>query len=122
MEKQNINQGHSESFLVCDKSFKNMDDVFFDWLQSEGFKHAWYKGHYGCDWIYINITKRQFAYGMPGIAITTPIGNHAITREEFMTIYNIYKQYEGEELFACRGRLAAEQSGEEGDAGRHPKT
>ena len=54
MEKQNINQGHSESFLVCDKSFKNMDGGFFDWLQSEGFKHAWYKGHYGCDWIYIN--------------------------------------------------------------------
>ena len=28
--------------------------------------------------------------------ITTPVGNHAITKEEFMKIYDIYKKYNQE--------------------------
>ena len=36
---------------------------------------------------------------MPGIAIVYVIGEHAITLDEFKTIYAIYKKYEGKELF-----------------------
>ena len=32
---------------------------------------------------------------MPGIKVVQPIGNHAVTLDEFMAIYNIYKKYEG---------------------------
>lgn len=28
-----------------------------------------------------------------------PIGNHAITISEFLSIYSIFKEYEGKELF-----------------------
>ena len=101
-EKKIISQGHAESFLVCDKSFKSLDAPFFAWLKNEGFEYAWHKGHYGCDWVFVNITRKQFAYGMPGIEVTKAIGNHAITKEEFMVIYTIYKKYEGDDLFACR--------------------
>lgn len=103
MTKVAINQLHAESFLVCDKTFADCDSPFFKWLRSEGFTLGWHKGNYGvCDWAYINITSKQFAYGMPGVSITTPTGNHAITVDEFMTIYNIYKKYDGEDLFSCR--------------------
>ena len=103
MENQVISQLHAESFLVCDETFKNSNSAFVEWLKSEGFTYAWYKGNYGvCDWAYINITSKQYAYGMPGVQITTPTGNHAITVDEFMVIYNIYKKYDGKELFACR--------------------
>lgn len=36
---------------------------------------------------------------MPGVGLAEPLGNHAITIEEFKTIYSIYKKYEGKELF-----------------------
>ena len=42
---------------------------------------------------------RQYAYGMPGVSLALPIGNHAITIDEFKTIYAIFKKYEGKELF-----------------------
>ena len=104
MEKEAINRLHAESFLVCDGTFIDSDAPFFKWLRSERFTLGWHKGNYGaCDWAYINITSKQFAYGMPGVSITTPTGNHAITLDEFMTIYNIYRKYDGKELFSCRG-------------------
>ena len=36
---------------------------------------------------------------MPGVSLALPIGNHAITIDEFKTIYAIFKKYEGKELF-----------------------
>ena len=32
---------------------------------------------------------------MPGACLVTPTGNHAITIDEFMTIYRIYEKYQG---------------------------
>ncbi len=32
---------------------------------------------------------------MPGVGIAPVIANHAITLDEFMTVYNIYKKYDG---------------------------
>lgn len=37
--------------------------------------------------------------GCRGVAITRPIGGHAITLEEFWTIYQIYRKYQGKEIF-----------------------
>lgn len=92
-----------ESFLVCDDSLKDIDAPFFDWLKEEGFSFAGRKGHYSsCDWAYVSITHKVFGYGMPGIPFGSATGNHAITIEEFKVIYQIYKQYDGKGIFACR--------------------
>ena len=61
-------------------------------------------GNYGCWWIHVNITRKMYAYGMPGVSIARPIGNHAITIEEFKTIYQIYRKYEGKDLFVFNNR------------------
>ena len=102
MEEENlrIGAGRTEAFLICDKSLKEFEAPFYEWLREEGFKFIGYHGNYGCcPWAYVNITRKGYAYGMPGMSLVQPIGNHAITIEEFMTIYNIYKKYDGKEVF-----------------------
>ena len=94
-KKLHISQGNPEAFLVYDKSLESVHAPFFKWLHDEGFTFAGYHGNYGCCWTHVNITRKQYAYGMPGVPLVTPIGNHAITIEEFMIIYGIYKKYEG---------------------------
>ena len=41
------------------------------------------------------LNSKVFAPGIPGIRVTSEIGPHAITFDEFLLIYNIYKKYEG---------------------------
>ena len=74
-------------------------DGAYSWLRDEGFTFGGYHGNYGCWWAHVNITRKQFAYGMPGVCLALPIGDHAITIEEFKTIYNIYKKYIGKDVF-----------------------
>lgn len=101
MEKQElkIGAGKTEAFLVADKSLESIHAPFFEWLRKEGFTFGGYHGNYGCWWAHINITRKQYAYGMPGVSLAQPIGNHAITIDEFISIYEIYKKYEGKGLF-----------------------
>lgn len=102
-ETLKIFQGKTEAFLICDKSFEDNYAPFLVWLRGEGFKLGHSHGNYGCCWIHVNITRKQYAYGMPGVALVKPIGNHAITIEEFYTIYNIFKKYVGKNLFSFHG-------------------
>ena len=96
-----------ESFLVCDKTITSTDAPFVRWLRSEGFSYGKANYHYGffrntC-WVYVNITKKLFIFGMPGIPLMDYTGGHAITAREFQTIYKtltgIYGKYEGKEVF-----------------------
>ena len=98
-EKLHIGQGKVEVFLVCDKSLGEINAPFLKWLREEGFTFSGYHGNYGCWWVYVNITRKEYAYGMPGVSLAKPLGNHAITIEEFMTVYSIFKKYEGKGLF-----------------------
>jgi len=98
-KKQHIGQGKVEVFLVCDKSLGSIHAPFFEWLAQENFRFSGYHGNYGCPWVYVNITRKEYAYGMPVVGLAVPLGNHAITMDEFMMIYNIYKKYEGKDLF-----------------------
>ena len=93
-EKKMISQLPAEAFLIKDESLKSIDAPFYKWLHDKGFKQAWYKGHYGCEWVFVNITHKLFAYGMPGIQIVHPTGNHAIRLNDFYAIYDIYERYE----------------------------
>ncbi len=108
MEEKTIKiyEGTTEAFLVCDNSFRRNDAPFYKWLAKEGFSFGGRIGNYGCPWIHINITRKQYTYGKPGCKVVTPIGNHAITLQEFMTIYDIYKKYEGKEVLVFHKEIA----------------
>ena len=84
-----------EAFLVKDDSLCVAESEFVRWMRAEGFRPAYFKGCWGCSWMFVSITTKRYAYGMPGIKIVMPTGNHAVTLNEFMTIYQIYKKYEG---------------------------
>lgn len=95
-----IYEGEVEVFLVYDESFQNPASPFVDWLEAEGFSYAARKRKARrCDWIYVNISRKLYANGIPKIRLVHEIGNHAITIKEFRTIYSIYKKYEGKDVF-----------------------
>ncbi len=96
MKKREIST-QANCFVVRDESLlKGWDSPIYEWLKSEGFVSWGQKGVFDrVDWVYININSKVFAPGMPGINITSTIGNHAITLDEFKTIYQIYKKYDG---------------------------
>ena len=96
MEEKKINGG-SSCLLVKDQSLLDgWEAPIYKWLKEEGFVTWGKKGVFsGVDWIYINLETKIFAPGMPGVPLASVFGNHAITLEEFMTMYDIYKKYEG---------------------------
>ena len=69
---------------------------FMKWLKNEGFIYWSYsKGWYdGVDWLYITFNSKKIARGIQGISVTSCIIHHAITIQEFKTIYSIFKNYE----------------------------
>ena len=87
-------------FLVKDKDISRWNDSeFIIWLENQGFEQ--FKGWWdGVDWVYININSKTYMCGMIGVDVMGPIGNHALTTDEFMTIYNIYKKYDGKSVFS----------------------
>lgn len=93
-----MSQG-SSSFLIKDEELKRgYESSFVKFLHSEGFKTCGRKGYYsGIDWIYVNINNKRYAFGVPGVAVTEPVGEHAITIEEFRVVYEIYKKYDSEQ-------------------------
>lgn len=90
----------SSAFLVYDDNMQENDE-FFAWLKQEGFSFwssskGWYSGAtWKVCWIYVNLNSKLIARGMPGIRVTHEVGNHAVTIEDFKTIYAIYKKYAG---------------------------
>lgn len=88
-------EGKKKAFLVRDESLGDVDSAFVKFLTTEGFKYGSNKGNFGCPWIHVDITTKQYAYGVPDIELVGVIGNHAITIDEFMVIYEIFKKYEG---------------------------
>ena len=94
-----IHEGKKKAFLICDKSFKNPNSPFVNFLKDEGYTYGTSKGNFGCYWIHVDITTKQYAYGMPGVEIIGAIGGHAITIDEFMIIFKIFKKYENKDLF-----------------------
>ncbi len=92
-------EGKKKAFLVCDESLKDSGAPFYEFLRRNGYTYGTHKGNFGCPWAHVDITTKQYAYGMPGVSFVGEIGNHAISIAEFMTIYNIFKKYEGKSLF-----------------------
>lgn len=88
-------------FLVHDKDlarYQDGNDSFINWLLSEGFKfHEFYQST--CTGVWVNLNYKIIACGKPGIRCFEEIGHHAISIDEFKTIYEIYKKYEGKGPF-----------------------
>ncbi len=87
----------SAAVLVYDESLKEgYESNFYKWLRENGFK-SWGKHGFfdGCPWIFVNLNNKIYAFGMPGIQITQEFGNHAVTIDEYMEIYNIFEKYQG---------------------------
>lgn len=101
MEKKDVHiwDGKKQVFLVFDDSLGDSKAPFYRFLRNEGYSYGSHHGNYGCCWAYVDITTKQYACGIPGIKLVGEIGNHAITIQEFLTIYEIYKKYEGKETF-----------------------
>lgn len=73
-----------------DETVKN---ELLPFLKAEGFSR---KARFcGCPWCFIDIENKTYYPGRPGVSYGKVIGNHAITFDEFKTIYHIFKQYEG---------------------------
>lgn len=88
-----ISKGPSECFLIHDDDL-GMNTTFFKYLKSEGFSHANPNpGNSDSKHCYVNITRRQYAFGKAGVQLGLPIGNASITIKEFRTIWNIYKKH-----------------------------
>lgn len=103
-EDRYLFRGKAEAFLICNMEFESLDSPFVKWLRSEGFHYGHAHGNYGnCPWMYVNITTKLYGYGMPFVSYVRAVGNHAITIEEFKTIYAIYKKYEGRDLYDFHG-------------------
>jgi len=120
-EKQHITQGGVEVFLIYDESFKRRNPPFMEWLKSEGFAYAGRRGKDGgCNWIYVNISRKLYAWGMPYFRFVNEIGNHAITMEEFHTIYSIYKKYEGKDTFVFSSNSLRYRMGQNRQFFAHP--
>lgn len=87
----------SAAVLVYDERLKaGYESDFYKWLTGNGFKSWGKHGFFGsCPWIYVNLNNKVYAFGMPGIKITQEFGNHAVTIEEFVEIYNIFEKYQG---------------------------
>ena len=83
------------AILVREKGLGDGGHPFWAWLRSEGF-HLWRcHGNYGMDWVFINLNSMTVAPGMPGIKVVSTIREHAISAEEFQTIWRIFAKYEG---------------------------
>ena len=100
MEERKLSENAS-CFLIKDERLKKDWHLtpIYDFLKQEGFSGANVGTNLECregiDWLYVNIYSKVFAKGRAGIALTKVVGDHAITFDEFVTIYNIYKKYEG---------------------------
>ena len=97
MSEGKLNE-NSSCFLIKDERVKEKWDSnpIYKFLKEEGFQYAkGYKCIEGIDWLYVNIYSKVFAKGRPCIAYAPVVGDHAITFDEFVVIYNIFKKYEG---------------------------
>lgn len=98
------NDNGTAYFLVHDKNFRKYSQggaPFIEWLISEGFMFHEIYQNFGehATGVWINLNNKIIACGKPGIRCFEEIGHHAITTDEFKTIYAIYKKYDGKAPF-----------------------
>jgi len=92
VERRTKVSGSHPCFVVY--TGKERRPSFERWLKNEGFRlRDTYGG--GVPWVHVYLENREYCWGRGGVGRGYSIGDHAITIEDFETIYNIYKKYEG---------------------------
>ena len=66
------------------------------YLWSRGFK-PYGHGYCGCNWIWVLLDQKKYAYGMLGIKMADTMYDHAVTVDEYNTILKLYE--EGVDLY-----------------------
>ncbi|MCR5348109.1 MAG: hypothetical protein K6E59_00645 [Bacilli bacterium] len=69
-------------------------DGLVSYLKGKGFKCKSGCGYWGCPWYYVDITRRIFYPGRPGVCYAEVIGDRSISFEEFKEILSIYERYD----------------------------
>lgn len=88
----------SAAFLVKGPEVAGQDSPFLTWLQERGYSSWKYsKGYTDITWVWVNLSSKNYARGIPGIRLTREIGDHAITVEEFKMILAFFDKYTGKE-------------------------
>ncbi len=83
------------SVVVYEQGIGEQNHPFWAWLRDEGF-HSWGQHrNFGTNWVFVNLNSMEYTPGMPGLRLASPIREHAITIDEFKTIWKIYKKYDG---------------------------
>lgn len=86
----------SATFLIIDPALEHKDDdPFILWLKEEGFKRQMFGHATASHSLYVNVNSKVFNWAMAGESLASVVFDHAIHIDEFKTIYNIFKQYEG---------------------------
>jgi len=81
------------AFLVYGDDLGKQESMFIIFLRAEGFQCKY--EFWDCPWVWVNIDTKVYGRGRPGVTYAGTIGGHAITIDEFMSIYVIYKKYIG---------------------------
>ena len=82
-------------FLVTDEGFENRIPYLTEFFKAEGFRCKYSYENSSAVWI--NIETKVYGFSRKGINAPEPIGGHALTVDEFMTIYQIYKKHAGQD-------------------------
>ena len=74
----------SSYYLV---KYSNCDDEydFITFLKTNEFRCE--GGNYGCPWVFVDIKRKIYKPGRPGVSYGSVIGNREITILEFIKIY-----------------------------------
>ena len=62
------------------------------YLEKNHFKPIGHGYHRGCNWIWVNLDDKKYAYGMPGIKMMESMYDHAVTVEEYETMLKLHEQ------------------------------
>ena len=92
--------------LVCDDSQEL--GKLAELLHEDGFNCSRHMGCYplglpmghklSCNWIFVAMNTKTFAWGAPGIKQGTLLYEHGVTVEEFKQIWEIFKKYQDKDL------------------------
>ena len=81
--------------LVYDPSLKDRHAKFYSKLHDEGFQACKpnLKGNvfHGQPWVFVKLDSMTYVPGMIGIKMGDPIGDHAVTIDEFWLMYYMFK-------------------------------
>ena len=93
--KRRLTEGTAAFYILDNKLGREDDNECLLWLNSHGFScECFGKGNTSCA-MYVNINSKVYNWGMAGVCLATPVGDHALKWDDFLEIYSVFEKYEG---------------------------